>query len=158
MLTNQHRWHILFLCTVSKLCFHSPRGQIVMFKWPSLNVSQKVIIKYVPFSLFRFCTVFAVYVINSLWSLNYCLESKGFWKICHLSYGYDACLTFPQTWSVMEGVNGGPRLDVGSELLIGNACAPHCWKLYLKNRKIPQHYLTLKKVLTRTNFAGGYLN
>lgn len=106
ILTNQQHWHILFLCTVTKLCSHSMKGQI-MFKCPSCErVTKKVIIKYVPFSLFRFCAIFAVHVINLLWSLNYCLESKGFWKICRPCYGYDACLTFPQTWSIMEGVNG----------------------------------------------------
>lgn len=102
ILTNQQHGHILFLCFVpiqwrDRLC-----SSVL-----AVNASQKkVIIKYVPFSLFRFCAIFAVHVINLLWSLNYCLESKGFWKICRPCYGYDACLTFPQTWSIMEGVNG----------------------------------------------------
>lgn len=31
--------------------------------------------------------------------------------MCRLCHGYDACLTFPQTWSIVEGVNGAlPRL------------------------------------------------
>lgn len=35
ILTNQQHWHILSLCTVTKLCSHSIKGQIVMFKCPS---------------------------------------------------------------------------------------------------------------------------
>lgn len=114
-------------------------------------------IKYVPFSLFRFCAMFAAYIINSLWCLNYCWESEGFWKICRLCYGYDACLTFPQTWSVVEGVNGAQAWMLALSFLIGNACAPHCWKLYLKNRKLPQHYLTSKKGPHQLIFCRGIL-
>ena len=81
ILTNQQHRRILFLCIVSTLCSHSPAGRIVLSAL-SASTSQKVKIKYVACALFRFCAVFAVHVINSLWSLNYCLESKGFWKIC----------------------------------------------------------------------------
>lgn len=34
ILTNQHFWHIVFLCTVSRLCTYSPNGQIGSSKGP----------------------------------------------------------------------------------------------------------------------------
>lgn len=106
-----------------------------------------------------FFFLFAVDIINSLWCLNYCLESKGFWKICCLCHRF-RCL-FNISWDLVNrGKKGewGPTRAVGSERLIGNACAPHCWKLYLNNRKVPPHHLTLRKFLTSSYFAGEYFN
>lgn len=34
------------------------------------------------------------------------IHREGFWKVSPLCYGYDACLTFPQTWSITDRVSG----------------------------------------------------
>lgn len=40
----------------------------------------------------------------TLWRSS--IRRGGFWKVSPLCYGYDACLTFPQTWSITDRASG----------------------------------------------------